>query len=202
MIWSSSYEYFAQSFYLIYKHDLNALGHVFTTGLGLWGAIQMAVKLDAISVIYIYAAAIALMTPYKTAILQSAFVYSCLQFPVTEIVSQKNIYGGSLTICIFSIAAGFLLQDFIHWFCCESTMLSSYIKTDPTMLIAHTLSSMPVVLDSILMRHFFIPKLFVSRNRNIFCKVASRTAVEDVREWINQFVPQRNKTAHLWPHEN
>lgn len=190
----SSYNHFAESFHPFHKHDLNALFHVFTTGLGVFGAIRMAISLNVIHIVYVYAAVIAITTPVVTAVFHSAFVYGCLLLPITDVISTENIEnisGGSLTICFLIIIAGYSLQDLVHWLCQEPTMMSSYIKTDPSMLIVHTLWLMPLVIDCVLHRHFFIPKLFVSRNRNIFCKVASRKAVEDLREWINQEVPEK-----------
>jgi len=191
----SSYNHFAKSFHLFHRHDLSALFHVLTTGLGVYGAIRMAVLLNAIHIVYVYATIIATTTPVVTAIFHSAFVYGCLLLPITGVISTENIEnisGGSLTVCFLTIIAGYSLQDLVHWLCQEPTMMSSYINTDPSMLIVHTLWLMPLVIDSVLHRHFFIPKLFVSRNRNIFCKVASRKAVEDLRDWINQEVPEKN----------
>ena len=191
----SSYNHFAQSFHPFHKHDLNCLSHVVTTGLGVWGAIQMAVEFNAISIIYAYAVVIALTTPVVTALFHTAFVYGCLLLPIMDVMSAvtvESIPGGTLGVCFFTIIAGYGLQDLTHWLCQEPTMMSSYIKTDPSLLIVHTLWLMPLVIDTVLMRHFFIPKLFVSRNRNVFCKVASRKAVEDIREWINQEVPEKS----------
>jgi len=200
----SSYNHFARSFHPFHKHDLNALFHVFTTGLGIYGAIQMAVSLNLIHIVYVYAAVIAVTTPVVTSVFHSAFIYGCLLLPITDVISTENIEnisGGSLTVCFLTIIAGYGLQDLVHWLCAENTMMSSYIKTDPSMLIVHSLWLMPLVIDCILHRHFFIPKLFVSRNRNIFCKVASRKAVSDLREWINQEVPEKIETTHVWPHK-
>jgi len=121
-----------------------------------------------------------------------------------ESISGSGVTSGShitLVVCVLTIAAGYGLQDLIHWLCDEKTMMSSYIATNPSTLIVHTLWLMPLVIDCVLMRHLFLPKLFVSRNRNIFCKVASRKAVEDLREWINQEVPETPETTHLWPHK-
>lgn len=196
----SSYNHFARSFHPYHKHDLNVLAHVFTTGLGVWGAIQMALTLNvnAVPVVYLYAAVIAMTTPVVTAVLHTAFVYTCLQLPIMEVMDMdmfsipvvEYISVSPLTVCALTIAAGYGLQDLAHWLCDEKTMMSSYIHTNPSTLIVHTLWLMPLVIDSILMRHLFISKLFVSRNRNIFCKVASRKAVEHLREWINQEVPE------------
>jgi len=134
-----------------------------------------------------------------TTFFHTAFIYGCLLLPITDIIST-DISGGSLTVCCLTIIAGYGLQDLLHWLCDEPTMMSSYIKTTPSILIVHTLWLMPFVIDSVLLRHFFIPKLFVSRNRNISCKVASRKAVEDLREWIKQEVPEKPETSHVWPH--
>jgi Phospholipid methyltransferase len=203
-----SYQHVASEFHPYHKHDLNVLLHVFTTGLGVWGAIQLAVTLDCIEAVYVYAAVIALTTPFVTAALHTAFVYGCLQLPISALATALGsiIVGTSLDdpmkLCLAVIAAGYGLQDLAHWLCVEETMMSSYISTNPAMLLIHTLWLMPLVIDAVLLRHCYLPKLLVSRNRNIFCQVASRKAVEDLREWINQEIPAKPETTHLWPHEH
>jgi hypothetical protein len=198
----SSYNHFARSFHAYHKHDLNALTHLFTTGLGIWGAIQLAViYLDdssAAVLLGIYAALIAATTPLVTAIFHTAFVYGCLQLSVADVLENylnmplESIPGGTgaMGACGIAIVLGYGLQDLIHWLCVEKTLVSSYIHTKPSTLLVHTVWLMPLVIDSVLLRHLFIPKLFVSRNRNLFCKVASKKSVEELREWINQEVPE------------
>lgn len=198
----SSYNHFARSFHAYHKHDLNALTHLFTTGLGVWGAIQLAVVcLDEtafMAVLGIYAALIAVTTPLVTAIFHTAFVYGCLQLSVVDVLenylnmSLESVPGGTGAVgaCGIAIVLGYGLQDLIHWLCFEKTLMSSYIYTKPSTLLVHTVWLMPLVIDSVLLRHLFIPKLFVSRNRNLFCKVASKKSVEELREWINQEVPE------------
>jgi hypothetical protein len=192
-----AYAHVASEFHPFHKHDLNVVLHLFTTGLGVWGAIQLAASFDLVAAAYFYAAIIALTTPFWTAVLHSAFVYGCLQVPLAVIpLALDPLYLG-----LIAIAAGFGLQDVAHYLCVEKTMMSSYIKSNPSMLIVHTLWLMPLVIDSVLIRHFFIPKLFVNRNRNVFVQVASRKAVEDLREWINTNVPEKSQTTHVWPHK-
>jgi hypothetical protein len=202
----SSYNHFARSFHAYHKHDLNALTHVVTTGLGVWGAIQLAVDcLDnegyetvLWAILGIYAALIAATTPLVTAIFHTAFVYGCLQLSVVDVLEKyldmplESVPWGTGTkgACVIAIVLGYGLQDLIHWLCVEKTLMSSYIYTKPSTLLVHTVWLMPLVIDSVLLRHFFIPKLFVSRNRNLFCKVASKKSVEELREWINQEVPE------------
>ena len=200
----SSYAHFARSFHPYHKHDLNALAHVFTTGLGVWGTVQLAgVVLDpelaAISV-WAYAAIVAATTPVVTAFFHTAFVYGCLRISIEDAaklcsIPLEAVPGGALGACALAIAAGYGLQDLAHWLCAEKTLMSSYIRTSPSTLLVHTFWLMPLVIDSVLMRHCFIPKLFVNRNRNIFCQVASKKAVEDLREWINQEVPEKPVSA-------
>jgi hypothetical protein len=205
-----SYQYVASQFHPYHKHDLNVLFHVFTTGLGVWGAIQLAISLDCVQAVYLYAAVIALTTPLLTAVLHTAFVYACLQVPLSTVLATTAL--GSIVVgtplddpiklSLVVMATGYGLQDLAHWLCVEPTMMSSYIATNPAMLLIHTLWLMPLVIDSLLIRHMYIPKLFVSRNRNVVCQVASRKAVEDLREWINQEVPAKPETTHLWPHQH
>lgn len=198
-----AYAHVAAEFHPFHKHDLNVLLHVFTTGLGVWGAIQLAVSFDLEAAVYVYGAIIALTTPFWTAAIHSAFVYGCLQvplaaaFPLPVVAALDN----PLYLGLIAIATGYGLQDVAHYLCVEQTMMSSYIKSNPAMLIVHTLWLMPLVIDSVLNRHFFAPKLFVNRNRNVFVQVASRKAVEDLREWINTNVPETPVTTHVWPHK-
>ncbi len=194
----SSYHHFAHSFHSYHKHDLNALSHLFTSGLGFWGAIQLALVAmnGGQALVWAYAGLILATTPLVTGIFHTAFVYGCLQIPVQDVLEtiegMTNIGSsiGPMGVCAVAIALGFGLQDLSHYLCSEPTLLSSYIYSEPLTLFVHTFWLMPLVIDSILMRHFFLPKIFVSRNRNFFFKVASRKAVEELREWINQEVPE------------
>lgn len=206
----SSYHHFAQIFHRYHKHDLNALAHVLTTGLGVWGAIQMTMVVlnpqQGIIAVYAYACLIASTTPVVTAFFHTGFVCTCLQYPVFDLVESIQlpvdmIPGGIVGVCSLAIAAGYGLQDLCHWLCAENTLMSSYIQTHPSTLVIHTIWLMPLVIDTILTRHFFIPKLFVNRNRNISCQVASKKAVEDLRAWIRKEVPEKSETIHVWPHQ-
>jgi hypothetical protein len=191
-----SYEFVASEFHPYHKHDLNVFLHLLTTGLGIWGAIQMAVILDYEVAIYAYAAIIALTTPFLTATLHSAFVVGCLMISIESIPLDVD----PLKLCALAIAAGYGLQDLAHYLCGEKTMMSAYITSNPSMLLVHTLWLMPLVIDAAKMRSFFLPNL-VSRNRNIVVKVASTKAVEDLREWINTNIPETPQTTHVWPHK-
>ena len=203
-----AYEHVASEFHPFHKHDLNVLAHVFTTGLGVWGAIQLAVTLDAQVAVFIYAAIIAATTPAVTAILHSAFVYGCMAVSVSDvqhlmpaaIAGEGAFLAEPIKFCALAIALGYGLQDLAHYLTDEQTMMSSYIKTNPAMLLIHSLWLMPLVIDSVLQRHFFIPKVCVTRNRNLFCQVASKQAVDELRQWIHDNIPEKPETTHVWPH--
>ena len=134
-------------------------------------------------------------------------------FPIAEMVKSTNVieylstnastssYDPIMICCIGCIALGYGLQDLAHYLCVEETMMSSYIKSNPFMLLIHTLWLMPLVIDSVTLRHLYFPKLFVSRNRNVFCQVSSRQEVEQLRQWINHNVPAKAETTHIWPHK-
>jgi len=201
LFWTKeSYHHVAKEFHPFHKHDLNCLVHLVTTGLGVWGAIQLALQLDQINAVYAYAVLIAQTTPIVTAALHTAFVFGCLQVPVTAL----DILDFELTemmVCGLAIVVGFVLQDVSHYVFSEKTYMSSYMdEAKHWMLLVHTIWLMPLVIDSILMRWCFLPKL-VSRNRNIVCKVANRDAVEGLRDWINKNVPSTPETTHVWPHK-
>lgn len=205
IFWSKKcYNHFAQHFHPWHKHDLNSLFHLFTTGAGFYGAVRLVISLDGISFVYFYAGVIAATTPVVTAFFHTIFIYGCVLLPLADTIPTEtieNISGGSLTVCFCIIISGILFQDLAHWLCVEPTMLSSYIKDEPSILIVHTFWLMPLVIDSVLLRHFFAPKLFVSRNRILYCKVESKKAIDRVRTWINQEVPEKSETTHIWPHK-
>ena len=205
IFWSKKcYNHFAQHFHPWHKHDLNSLFHLFTTGAGFYGAVRLVISLDGISFVYFYAGVIAATTPVVTAFFHTIFIYGCVVLPLADTIPTEtieNISGGSLTVCFCIIISGILFQDLAHWLCVEPTMLSSYIKDEPSILIVHTFWLMPLVIDSVLLRHFFAPKLFVSRNRILYCKVESKKAIDRVRTWINQEVPEKSETTHIWPHK-
>lgn len=193
----NAYKHVASEFHPFHKHDLNALLHVFTTGLGVWGAIQMAVALDQVVAVYVYAVIIALTTPFMPAALHTVFAYACLQVPIESIPLDLD----PLKLCGLAIAVGFGLQDLAHYICAEETMISNYITSNPSMFFVHTLWLMPLVIESVLMRHFYLPKI-VSRNRTVFVQAACRKEIEDLREWINSNVAEKAETTHLWPHDH
>jgi Phospholipid methyltransferase len=205
-----SYNVVASQFHPYHKHDVNVMLHLFTTGLGLWGAFQMAAAYDLELAVYFYAAVIALTTPFWTAALHTAFVATCmLALPLETVLTSIAATGVSLPdalmdpvkFCGVAIALGYGLQDVSHWICQEETMMSSYIGKNPAMLAVHTLWLMPLVIDAVLMRRCFLP-FIVTRDRTVLCQVASRKAVEVIREWLNTNVPAEPQTTHLWPHQH
>ena len=167
-----------------------------STGVGVWGAVQLANILDMQMIVYTYAIIIAMTTPFWTAALHTAMVYAFIQVPIDIIPLEVD----NIKLCGLVIAAGYGLQDLAHWLAVEETMMSSYIKSNPSMLIVHTLWLLPLVIDSVLKRHFYLPKI-VTRNRNIFVQAASRKAIDELREWINTNVPEKPETTHVWPHQ-
>lgn len=195
----SSYKFVSDEFHPFHKHDLNVLVHLLTTGLGVWGAIQMAVGLNQLYLVYAYTALIGLTVPLRTACLHTAFVYACLQVSADSIAIEAFRWE-SLYTCLLAIAVGYGLQDLSHFVFQEPTYMGSYINAKPWMLIIHSIWLMPLVLDSILMRYCFLP-VMVTRNRCVVTQAASRKAVEDLRKWINHNVPSTRETTHVWPHK-
>lgn len=195
-----TYKRIAADFHPYHKHDLNAFLHLFTTGLGMWGAFQLAVVLkNNAYVVVAYATLMALTTPFWTAVLHTAFVYGCLHIPVAEMVmAGKTI--SPMNVCLLAITCGYGLQDAAHYVCAEKTYMSSYMGAKPWMLIVHSIWLMPLVIDSILMRWCFLPSV-VSRKRAFNTQVANQNAVNDLRKWIQQNVPDVAVTTHVWPHK-
>ena len=241
IFWSkAAYRHVASEFHPYHQHDLNVAAHLFTTGLGVWGAIQLLAVVAAatstttssLSFVYAYAVLIALTVPFTTAVLHTAFVYGCLRLQVANVVdvivaaaaaaaSDDNtnnnntntdvvldIAGRTLSlpveplyICILAIIVGYGLQDLAHYIFQEKTYMESYMSAKkPWMLLVHSIWLMPLVMDAILMRYCFLPKI-PSRNRNVFTTAASRQAVEELRRWINRNIPSTPETTHVWPHQ-
>jgi hypothetical protein len=227
IFWSkAAYKHVSDEFHPYHKHDLNVFLHLWTTGLGVWGALQLVLSLnDTLNVfadysygghafhnavfIYAYAALIALTTPVRTAALHTLFVAACLQVPAATFCPLlADICSGivSMTItpvhvCIAAIVLGYGLQDVAHYICMEATYMGTYIFTKPWMIVIHSVWLMPLLIDAVTARYCFLPNI-VNRNRNVVTQVASRKAVQDLREWINKEVPAVATTTHLWPHQH
>ena len=214
IFWTNeSYKAVAKQFHPFHKHDVNVMLHVFTTSLGIWGAIQLATVYDLDWLVYTYAVVVALTTPiFWTSIIHTGFVALCMSLPVTTMIEKLAEFDSSFIpnaaidhpakICVTAIILGYGLQDVAHWLCCEETMMNDYIKRgNPAMLIVHTIWLMPLVIDATLLRNCFLP-FIVSRNRNVITKVNSIKAVDKLRNWINTNVPEKPETTHLWPHDH
>jgi len=197
----ATYKHVADEFHPFHRHDLNAFLHVLTTGLGVWGALQLAASVfDQEVAVYAYAALIGLTVPIPTAILHTVYVYWCLQIPA-EAVTLAGFELSPLYVCGLAIAAGYGLQDLAHYVCQEKTYMDSYIGAKPWMLAVHSVWLMPLVIDSVLMRHCFLPKLFVTRNRCVVTTVANKECINQLRSWINENIPSTPETTHVWPHK-
>lgn len=193
----NAYQQVASEFHPFHKHDFNVFLHLWTTGLGLWGAVQLVISLDQMStsILYIYMALTAITCPLTTAILHTALIYGFTLIPPPSVFDMEPIY-----VCLLAIAVGYGLQDVAHWICDEKTFMNDYIATRPYMLLVHTFWLMPLVIDSVLMRSCYLPML-VNRNRIVLCQVASRKAVDNLRKWISQNVEETAVTTHIWPHK-
>jgi hypothetical protein len=215
-ITKDAYQYVSDEFHPFHKHDLNVLVHFFTSGLGVWGAIQLAVLYNLPIAIYIYTALVAITTPATTtAALHTLFVYLCLCISPAKLV---EFVGGSvgimpmlstvqpLMVCVAAIVIGFTLQELSHIVFCEKTYMGHYMDASnvqnfkPWMLVVHTIWLMPLVIDSIMMRHFYL-SFVPTRNRLIVCPVASTQAVDEIQKWITDNVPETAETTHIWPHK-
>jgi hypothetical protein len=203
-----AYQHVADEFHPFHKHDFNVAVHLITSGLGVWGAIQLALTFNLSNVVYLYAAIIAMTTPLlSTAAWHTIFVYGCIIVDPSMFVDFLTIPIHDPTIiCIAAILFGFSLQELSHYLCCEATYMGHYMDPSkqhnfkPWMLIVHSIWLMPLVIDSVLMRSGFLP-LIPTRNRNIVCPVASRKAIEDLHAWILKNVPESKETTHIWPHK-
>lgn len=195
-----AYKQVSSEFHPYHKNDLNVLVHLFTTCLGIWGAVQLAMMYHFEYVLVAYAFIIALTTPFWTALIHFACVSAMVTIPALQ-VDAIPLELDNVHICLLAIAVGYGLQDLSHYVFQEKTYMGAYIGTRPLMLVVHTLWLLPLVIDSILMRWCFLPNI-VSRNRTFVTQASSQKAVQDVREWINANVAEVKETTHLWPHEH
>lgn len=216
-----TYQHVSDDFHLFHQHDFNCLIHYFTTTLGVWGAMHLIMNMASVPdfgmyAVYAYMILIGLTTPVVTAVIHTAMLYGCLQVTPSDVLtfmtakfgSQLPIFGvanwtvESWHIVIAAIILGYGLQDLSHYLCDEPTYMDSYMKQGKAwMLSIHSFWLLPLVIDSILLRHCYLPYL-VTRNRNVvISSVASRDAVEGLRDWIHTNVPVTPETTHVWPHK-
>mmetsp|Transcript_28936 Transcript_28936/g.43702 ORF Transcript_28936/g.43702 Transcript_28936/m.43702 type:complete len:592 (-) Transcript_28936:79-1854(-) len=193
------YKQLLDEFNQFHRHDVNALLHFWTTGLGVWGAIMLALNYDMDVLVYIYAATIALTTPLLTGFLHTALVAAFMYIPQLH-VNAVPLELENLHICAIAIAVGYLAQDLVHFVCQEKTFMNSYIGKNPPKLLVHSIYLMPLVIDGVLERSLYLPWL-VTRNRNFIIPVASQESVDTLRKWIHENIAYVNETTHVWPHK-
>lgn len=199
LITKDAYKQISDEFHPFHRHDVNALLHFWTTGLGIWGAIMLALNYDLINIVYGYAAIIFLTTPFMTGVLHTAMVAAFLFVPQLS-VEAVPLELDNLYISLIALVAGYALQDVTHYICMEKTYMGSYIGSNPAKLLVHSVFLLPLVIDSVTMRYCFLP-WFVTRNRNIFVPVASKTSIDFLRKWIHENIPETKETTHIWPHK-
>ena len=198
LVTKQSYAYIAKEFHSFHQHDVNVLFHLFTTTLGVWGAIQCALhqpyyaSFDGLFAVYTYVVLVFLSVPFKTGMLHTIMIAAMTHVPLLQTTS--------VTHAALAVVAGYILQDVSHYLTVEPTYLGSYITKAPLTLILHTVWLLPLVIDSILLRHYYLP-CFVPRNRIIVTTVAAKDAVQAVREWIHRNIAEISETTHIWPHQ-
>ncbi|GKZ01477.1 hypothetical protein MPSEU_001098300 [Mayamaea pseudoterrestris] len=211
-----TYAHVAADFHAFHKHDLNVLAHLFTTTLGVWGMMQLAVEYNCTAAVHAYGLLVLLTTPIRTALLHSILLYGMLPVNANHMGSLLSNFLQSYTplqapdsfspihVCLAAIALGYGLQDLAHYLACEQTYMNFYMAASKQyMLVIHSLWLLPLVIDSILMKSLLLPKLLVTRNRCLVVPmVASKQAVDALRTWINVNVKPTKETTHLWPHEH
>jgi hypothetical protein len=185
-----AYKRIADDFHPYHRHDLNVFLHLLTTTLGVWGAIQLAMVYSMDYLVVVYAAFIFLTTPLLTGLIHTVAVAAMVLLTPTS----------SVSIAVSTIVAGYGLQDLAHYLTGEATFMSSYIFKKPLLLVLHSIWLLPLVIDSVIMREFFLP-WFVSRNRNVTCTVVNKKSVEGLRSYIKENVPETKETIHIWPHK-
>jgi hypothetical protein len=201
LFWTkASYRKVADEFHPFHQHSVNVALHVLTTGLGVWGAVRLAMLTQlGTSAVLAYGILIALTTPIVTALCHTVFLYGCWQTPTVAVTFLDSYTLTPLYVGVAAVVLGYGLQDLAHYLCVEKTYMGSYINAKPWMLLIHSVWLMPLVIDGVLVRNLFLDCI-PSRNRNVVVDVASRQAVEDLRTWINATIPSTPETTHVWPH--
>jgi hypothetical protein len=195
LFWTKeSYRYIAQEFHSFHRNDLNVLMHLFTTTLGVWGAIQTVLgnwssASSGLYAVYIYALAVILTCPIPTGILHTVLIAVLI-----------NIPSPSLSFSLVAVISGYVLQDVAHYVMHEPTYLGAYIFKAPFTLFLHSLWLLPLVLDAVVLRSCFLPFL-VPRNRVLFTAVEATDAIQAVRDWVRENVKEVKETTHIWPHQ-
>lgn len=195
----SAYKKISDEFHPFHKHDINAMLHFWTTALGVWGAVMLALHYDQLIVVQAYAVLVALTTPVITTVIHTTIIGAFVYLPQLH-VNALPFEMDNLYICIIAIAAGYALQDLLHIIFCEKTYMSTYIGANPIMLLVHSVFLLPLVIDCVLMRYCFLP-FIVTRNRNIWVQVANKESIDSLRTWIHENVQETPVTTHLWPHK-
>mmetsp|Transcript_31070 Transcript_31070/g.44113 ORF Transcript_31070/g.44113 Transcript_31070/m.44113 type:complete len:593 (+) Transcript_31070:117-1895(+) len=196
----SFYQQIGSEFHPFHRHDLNVFCHLWTTALGVWGCVQLALNYDLDIAVYVYAALVVLTVPLLTGLLHTAMLAAFLEVSVLQPEALGLPYD-NLYICIAAIVLGYGLQDVSHWIFCEKTYMETYMGQGQSWkFIVHCIFLMPLVIDSILMRYCFLPNI-VNRNRNVVIDVASKDSVDDLRKWVRESIPETPETTHVWPHE-
>jgi len=194
----AAYKQVASEFHPFHRHDLNAFLHLWTTGLGVWGAVQLAMLYDCEYAVYAYVTIIALTCPLLTSTLHTMIIAAFITVPSLS-YKAVPVEFDSLYICLAAIVLGYGLQDLAHYVCMEPTYMGSYIGAKPYMLVIHSIWLLPLVIDSVLIRYCFLPNL-VTRNRNVVTQVSSKKNLDELRTWIHSNVPESKETTHIWPH--
>ena len=155
----SAYKKISDEFHPFHKHDVNAMLHFLTTGLGVWGAVMLALNNNLLVAVQAYVIFVAITTPFLTAVFHTVFIGVIVYVPQLHASSLQlplEMELSGLHISIIAIVIGYALQDLLHLIFCEKTYMSSYIDANPLMLVVHSLYLMPLVIDSILMRNCFL----------------------------------------------
>jgi len=190
---TASYDNVAAEFHAFHKNDFNVFLHLLTTGLGVWGAVQLAIICEMHILVGLYAVLVLVSTPWVTGIIHSALILGMSLIQVAPVSDVKS--------CLISVAAGYILQDVAHYVCAEKTYLGSYIFTKPFTLVGHTFWLLPLVLDAVFMRKLFLP-WFVTVDRTVVTVVKCKDSVTGLRNWIAKNIAETKETTHVWPHES
>lgn len=102
----AAYQQVSDEFHPFHRHDVNALLHLFTTGVAIWGSVCLAVMYDLQYIVYGYAVLIIATTPSTTSMIHTAMLAAFMFVPQLSIDAVRLEFD-NLYIAIAAIVGGY-----------------------------------------------------------------------------------------------
>jgi hypothetical protein len=174
-----------------HQYPVNVFLHLFTTVIGVWGAIGLLMNFHLDILIVLYTVVLLNGTPQLVGFSSSVTLLFMVFYPLES------------SHCIALIGVGFVLQELSHWLTGESTFLSTYIMDKPSRIIPHTLWLLPCVMNAVIDNYWFLPYI-VPRKNLVRSTVNDTTVLKTIRTIVKHetLKIQREETTHLWSNHN